>query len=117
MFDFRCKESKMTLYAEVHPPTLYEAPAQLNTTGSTNTTVPEELMQNSTTQPQLPSSSSAGPTLHTPCTSSPPTSITDVSASAALSGLEWPTRAGPDLEKTSPTRNQPASDLRGISHQ
>lgn len=114
-FNFRCKESKMTLYAEVHPPTLYEAPAQLN--ASMNSSVPEELMQNSTTQPQLPSSTSAGRALHTPWTSSPPTSITEVSASAAVSGLEGPTTAVPELEEASPTRNQPVSDLRGITHQ
>lgn len=105
----------MTLYAEVHPPTLYEAPAQLN--ASMNSSVPEELTQNSTTQPQLPSSTSAGRALHTPWTSSPPTSITKVSASAAVSGLEGPTTAVPELEEASPTRNQPVSDLRGTTHQ
>lgn len=100
----------MTLYAEVHPPAAYEASAQLNTSGSTNTTI-----QNSTTQPQptqLPSCTAAGSTLHTLWTSSPPTSIPQVSAVAALSGLAWPTRAV-HLEKTSPTSTQPESDLRG----
>lgn len=113
--NFRCKESKMTLYAEVHPPALYEAPAQLN--ASMNSSVPEELTQNSTTQPQLPSSTSAGRALHTPWTSSPPTSMAEVSASAALSGLEVPSTAGPEPEEASPTRKQPVSDPRGTTRQ
>lgn len=84
---------------------LYEAPAQLNTSGPINTTMAEEQMQNSTTQPQPPSAAFL-PSLHTPWTSSPPISITQVSASVALSGLE-----------TSPTRKEPVSDPRGISRQ
>lgn len=102
MLNCRCKESKMSLYAEVHPPTLYEAPAQLNTSGPINTTMAEELRPNSTAQTQPPSAASP-PSLHTPWTSSRPTSITHVSALAA--GLE-----------TSPTSNPPLSDPRGIAH-
>lgn len=104
----------MALYADVHPPTLYEAPssAQLNQSGSINATVPEEPTQNSTSPAQLPSGASAGYALHTP---SPPTSTEDLT-SAALSSLEWPTGPVTDQEKSS-TRNQPLSDLRGSPYQ
>eukprot|EP00066_Takifugu_rubripes_P003112 XP_003965461.2 PREDICTED: group 3 secretory phospholipase A2 [Takifugu rubripes] len=103
-----CKETKMALYADVHPPTLYEAPspAQLNHSGSINTSLPEEPTQNSTTPAQLPSGASAGYTLHTP---PPPTSFTE----DPTPGPEWPT--GPvTAQETSPTGDQPLSDLRGM---
>lgn len=103
----------MALYADVHPPTLYEAPspAQLNHSGSINATLPEEPTQNSTSPAQRPSGASAGSALHTP---SPPTSITEDPTSAARSGPEWPTGPVTDQE-TSPTRKQPLPDLRGSS--
>lgn len=129
VFPFRCKESKMTLFAEVHPPDPYEAPAQLNTSGSVNTTEPEELMQNSTTQQQVPSSTAAGlhthtpwtssPATHTPWPSPPPTPIAEVSASAALSRAVSDPGASPTRNQSASdplTRNQSASDLRGNTH-
>lgn len=105
----------MALYADVHPPALYEAPspAQLNLSGSINTTVPEEPTQNSTSPPQLPSGAAAGHALPTP---SPPTSITEDPSSAALSGPGGPTGPVTDQE-ASPARNRPLSDLRGSSCQ
>lgn len=101
----------MTLYADVHPPTLYEAPApaQLNHSSSVNATVPEEPTQSSTSQTQLPSSASAGYQLHAPSTGSAPTSAPELSTSAALSRPETD-------QETSPTRKQPLPDLSGSSY-
>lgn len=100
----------MTLYAHVLPPTLYEAPApaQLNHSSSINATVPEEPTQSSTSQAQLSSSASAG--CHAPWTGSAPTSIPELSISAALSRPETD-------QETSPTRKQPLPDLSGSSYQ
>lgn len=53
---FRCKETKMFLYAEVHPPKLYNSsdPDQRNSTGwLVNATKAAEMLPNGTTQPQL----------------------------------------------------------------
>lgn len=101
----------MTLYADVHPPTLYEAPApaQLNRSSSVNATVPEEPTQSSTSRAQLPSSASAGYPRHAPSTGSGPTSTTELSTSAALRGPETD-------QETPPTRKQPPPDLSGSSY-
>ncbi|XP_071321442.1 group 3 secretory phospholipase A2 [Trachinotus anak] len=69
-----CKETKMALYAEVHPPTLYESinppEVSMNSTSSINTTLPAD--------PQLFSITAAASTVPTPSTSSPSASITPV---------------------------------------
>uniref|UniRef100_A0A3Q3WSW3 phospholipase A2 n=1 Tax=Mola mola TaxID=94237 RepID=A0A3Q3WSW3_MOLML len=74
-----CKESKMDLYAVVHPPTLYESPAptELNSTNSTtNITLPEELQKSGTSHPQLFPITAEGETVHTPSTGAPSATIT-----------------------------------------
>ncbi|KAG7233493.1 hypothetical protein INR49_006952 [Caranx melampygus] len=68
-----CKETKMALYAEVHPPTLYEStnPTEVSMNSSiTNTTLPADT--------QLFSVTAAASTVPTPLTSSPSASITPV---------------------------------------
>lgn len=64
----------MSLYAEVHPPRLYESPdpGEVNSTSSaTNAKTETELPWNSTSQPQLFSITAAGYTLPALSTSSP----------------------------------------------
>lgn len=71
---FRCKETKMSLYAEVQPPRLYDSPdpGEVNGTGSIiNATAETELLWSSTSQPQLLSITAAGYTLPPLSTSSP----------------------------------------------
>ncbi|XP_035807123.2 group 3 secretory phospholipase A2 isoform X2 [Amphiprion ocellaris] len=91
-----CKETQMALYAEVRPPTLYSEesinPTEdfMNSTDSIiNSTIPAELPQSSTLDPQLFSITAAASTVPTPSTSSSSASITPVTnhTTSSLSGL------------------------------
>ncbi|XP_018552654.2 LOW QUALITY PROTEIN: group 3 secretory phospholipase A2 [Lates calcarifer] len=117
-----CKETKMALYAEVHPPTLYESvnPTQssMNSTISIiNTTIPAELPESSTSDPQLISITAAASTCPYTFTSSPSasiTAVTDVTTSTVTNTSERPAASvpegGDDLENTLPTRNQTVTE-------
>ncbi|XP_034565913.1 group 3 secretory phospholipase A2 [Notolabrus celidotus] len=95
-----CKETKMALYAEVHPPTLYESsnPNAVNINGSIiNATLPRELLENSTLKPKLPSNTAAAST-PPPLISSPSASITSINNNI--------TASEPDrLQNSIPTNN------------
>ncbi|XP_070781120.1 group 3 secretory phospholipase A2-like [Enoplosus armatus] len=113
-----CKETKMALYAEVHPPTLYESPNPTEVSMNSsilNTTEPAELLESSTSDPQLFSITAAASTVPTAPTSPPSASITPVTTFTVTSTSEGP--AGPvpesrnDLENTLPTRNKTLSEL------
>ncbi|XP_026153714.1 group 3 secretory phospholipase A2 [Mastacembelus armatus] len=91
-----CKETKMALYAEVHPPTLFESPSptedSMNST-STSTT-PVQLPDNSTSHPQLLPVTTAA-------------SITPVSSGGPAGSAPG---AGNHLQDTSPAKNQTRTD-------
>ncbi|XP_034457221.1 group 3 secretory phospholipase A2 [Hippoglossus hippoglossus] len=77
-----CKETKMSLYAEVHPPKVYESTnpteAGMNSTIA-NTTAPAEFLESITSHPQLSSiTAAAASTVPTPSTRSPSSSLTPV---------------------------------------
>ncbi|XP_029372328.1 group 3 secretory phospholipase A2 [Echeneis naucrates] len=68
-----CKETKMALYAEVHPPTLFESTDPTDgDTNSTNATTPAD--------PQLSSVSAGAFTVSTPSMGSPSASVTPLSS-------------------------------------
>ncbi|XP_045923786.1 group 3 secretory phospholipase A2 [Micropterus dolomieu] len=114
-----CKETKMALYADIHPPTPYESPnpteVSMNSTSSTiNTTTPTELLENSTLHTQLLSVTAAASTAPTPSTSYSSATILPVTTSTFTNTTEGP--RGPtapesthDLENTLPTKNQTLS--------
>ncbi|XP_070707167.1 group 3 secretory phospholipase A2 [Pempheris klunzingeri] len=77
-----CKETKMDVYAEVHPPTMYESttPAEvsLNSTSSTvNTTTSAERPESSTPDRRLSSVTAAAPTGPTPSTNASDAPVTN----------------------------------------
>ncbi|KAF0046078.1 hypothetical protein F2P81_002607 [Scophthalmus maximus] len=118
-----CKETKMALYAEVYPPTLYESTnpteSDVNSTSSIiNTTTHSEIPNSSTTDPQLFSITDAASTVPTPSTSSPSASIsplTNVTTSTVTNKSETPRGSVPesrdDLERTPPILNPAVTDL------
>uniref|UniRef100_A0A8D3AE82 phospholipase A2 n=1 Tax=Scophthalmus maximus TaxID=52904 RepID=A0A8D3AE82_SCOMX len=99
-----CKETKMALYAEVYPPTLYESTnpteSDVNSTSSIiNTTTHSEIPNSSTTDPQLFSITDAASTVPTPSTSSPSASIsplTNVTTSTVTNKSETPRGSVPE---------------------
>ncbi|XP_022595537.1 group 3 secretory phospholipase A2-like [Seriola dumerili] len=99
-----CKETKMALYADVHPPTLYESEVSINSTSSNaNATIPAD--------PQLFSITAAASTVPTPSTSSPSASITpvtNVTTSTVTNTPEGPKVSVP--ENTLPTKNRTEPD-------
>ncbi|XP_070845377.1 group 3 secretory phospholipase A2 [Chaetodon trifascialis] len=118
-----CKETKMALYAEVHPPTLYESPnpteVSMNSTSFiTNTTTPTELQESSTAGPQLFSITAAASTV--PASSASPTSAsitpdTNVTTSTVSNAPEEPAgpvpESGDSLESTLSTRKPTLTEL------
>ncbi|XP_029300812.1 group 3 secretory phospholipase A2 [Cottoperca gobio] len=101
-----CKETKMALYAEVHPPTLYESPnpTEVSMNGSIiNTTIPTELLGSSMSD----SIAAAASTVPTPLTSS--ASITPVTNTSTSEGPTSERRD--DLKNTLPTKKQTPSEL------
>ncbi|XP_041826121.1 group 3 secretory phospholipase A2 isoform X2 [Melanotaenia boesemani] len=105
-----CKETQMALYADVHPPTLYEStePMEGCTNSSCsiiNSTAPTELLESSTSA-QLLSSTAASSMVPTPSARSP--SITP--ATQASSSMQRPTESAPerkdDLENALPAKHQ-----------
>ncbi|XP_040012640.1 group 3 secretory phospholipase A2 isoform X2 [Xiphias gladius] len=117
-----CKETKMALYAEVHPPIVYESTnpteACINSTSSIiNTTRPGEHPESSTSDPQAFSITAAASTVPTPSTSSPSASVppvASVTTSTVTNTSERPTGSVPerryDLESTSPFKNQTVTE-------
>ncbi|XP_033978702.1 group 3 secretory phospholipase A2 [Trematomus bernacchii] len=105
-----CKETAMALYAEVHPPSLYESTntTEVNNTDFTmNTTSPTELLGSSISD----SIAAAVSTVPTPLTSSPSTSITPVTnVTSSTSEGSTPERIG-DLQNTLLTKQQTPSEL------
>ncbi|XP_019937174.2 group 3 secretory phospholipase A2 [Paralichthys olivaceus] len=106
-----CKETKMALYAEVHPPTLYESTtpteAGMNST-STDTTAPAEFPESSTSHPQLFSITAAASTVPTPSTRSPSTSFTtNVTTSIVTTISETPTGSVPESRNSLSTKPIP----------
>ncbi|KAM9338722.1 group 3 secretory phospholipase A2 [Symphorus nematophorus] len=115
-----CKETKMALYAEVHPPTLYDSPdpteVSMNSS-AINTTTPTELLESSSTShPPLFSVTAAASTVPTPLTGSPSViPVANVTTSTVTNTPQ--TSAGPlpekknDLENSLSTRKQSLSEL------
>ncbi|KAL7376732.1 hypothetical protein ABVT39_014732 [Epinephelus coioides] len=100
-----CKETKMALYAEVHPPTLYESPSPTEVSMNssiTNTTTPTELLESSKSD----SITAAASTVPTPLTSSPSTSITIPSVTNVTSSTGSAPESTADLENTLQTKKQ-----------
>ncbi|XP_059214361.1 group 3 secretory phospholipase A2 [Centropristis striata] len=88
-----CKETKMSLYAEVHPPTLYESPNPTEVSMNSsfiNTTLPGELLRSNMS---ITAAASTVPTLST----SPPASNMATSAGPAAERRD-------DLQNTLVTR-------------
>ncbi|XP_019134216.1 group 3 secretory phospholipase A2 [Larimichthys crocea] len=113
-----CKEYKMALYAEVHPPTLYESPYPTENSSFINSTIPTEPLENITSSPQLFSITAAASTVPTPSTNSPSSSImrvTNATISTVPIAPQGPTRpvpeSGNDLEDTLPTRKRVLPEL------
>ncbi|XP_051267766.1 group 3 secretory phospholipase A2 [Dicentrarchus labrax] len=109
-----CKETKMALYAEVYAPTQYESEVSMNSTSFIiNTTVPTEVLESSTSQPQLFSITAAASTVPTPSASITP--VSSVTTSSVSSTSEGPTGTAPEsgdrLENTLPTKNQTLPQL------
>lgn len=105
----------MSLYAEVHPPRLYESPdpGEVNGTGATiNATTETELLWNSTSQPQLLSITAAGYTLPELSTSSP--SITPAIHVSTPTAPNAPEGARRNNGET--VLSQLNSNLAGIQH-
>ncbi|CAJ1070059.1 group 3 secretory phospholipase A2 [Xyrichtys novacula] len=96
-----CKESKLALYADVHPPIHYESSNPVGMNSSIlNTTIPKELLESSTSHPQLPSITAAASTLP-PLTSSP-------SDDNSIMVTRRPTASEPDHPRS---KNQTLSHL------
>uniref|UniRef100_A0A8C4EUB1 phospholipase A2 n=1 Tax=Dicentrarchus labrax TaxID=13489 RepID=A0A8C4EUB1_DICLA len=90
-----CKETKMALYAEVYAPTQYESEVSMNSTSFIiNTTVPTEVLESSTSQPQLFSITAAASTVPTPSASITP--VSSVTTSSVSSTSEGPTGTAPE---------------------
>ncbi|XP_020508604.2 group 3 secretory phospholipase A2 [Labrus bergylta] len=104
-----CKEMKLALYADVHPPSLYESENQTAVSMNSsiiNTTVPRELLESSKSDPKLHSITAAAASTPTPSTSSTSASITPVTHGNATAVTKTPTGSKPDrLENTLPTKN------------
>ncbi|XP_075946097.1 group 3 secretory phospholipase A2 [Anarhichas minor] len=106
-----CKKTEMALYAEVHPPTLYDSPnpTEVSVNSSVvNTTVPTEMLETSD------STAAAASTLPTPSSSSRSASVTPVtnvttSTSEGLTGSA--PEGGEDLMNTLPAEKQTLSGL------
>ncbi|XP_041666167.1 group 3 secretory phospholipase A2 [Cheilinus undulatus] len=105
-----CKETKLALYAEVHPPTLYESSnlSAVDMNSSViNASIPRDLMESSTSHPKLYSITAAA-SMPKPSTSSPSVSITP-----DTNNTEMVTKASETdhLENTIPTKNWTRSHL------
>ncbi|XP_074546099.1 group 3 secretory phospholipase A2 [Halichoeres trimaculatus] len=104
-----CKETKLALYADVHPPTLYESsnPNAVSMNSSIiNTTLPRELLESSTSNPQPPSITAAAST-PPPLTGSPSAFINTVHGHLHTD----PKRPTDDLQNALPTTNTTLSLL------
>lgn len=113
-----CKETKMALYADVHPPTLYEStqPAEGFMNGTTSTidyATLAEVMKSRTSDPDVSSISAAESTVPIPSTSSPSAAIshgTDAATSTGSRTSERPAGSEPErteyLENTLLTKNR-----------
>uniref|UniRef100_UPI0037E7F41C group 3 secretory phospholipase A2 n=1 Tax=Semicossyphus pulcher TaxID=241346 RepID=UPI0037E7F41C len=105
-----CKETKMALYAEVHPPTLFESPDPTDVSMNIsiiNTTIPRDPPESSTSTPQLSSITAATPA---PSTRSPSPSINpNDNTSQRPEGSVQESRD--DLENSIPTKNWSLSHL------
>ncbi|KAK2818582.1 hypothetical protein Q5P01_024143 [Channa striata] len=114
-----CKETKMALYAEVHPPTLYETTSptevSMNSTGSViiNATTPTELRGSTVSDPRLFSVTSAAPTASAPAATSP--SVAAVTASTVSDTPRRPTGSAAEVtdqqENTLPAKTQTPAQL------
>ncbi|XP_069021890.1 group 3 secretory phospholipase A2 [Embiotoca jacksoni] len=101
-----CKETKLALYADVHPPTLFESTMpEGGDVNITNSTSPAD--------PQLFSIAATTSSVPTPSTGSPTASIGSVPDVRASTGTRTPgsaTKRDDDLENTLPTTNRTVND-------
>ncbi|KAM6975355.1 group 3 secretory phospholipase A2 [Tautogolabrus adspersus] len=105
-----CKEMKMALYADVHPPSLFESENQTSVSMNSSiiTTIPRQLLESSNSDPKLYSITAAA-SAPTPSTSSTSGSISPVTHGNTT---KIPTGSKPDsLENALPTKNWTLSHL------
>ncbi|XP_026209775.1 group 3 secretory phospholipase A2 [Anabas testudineus] len=108
-----CKETQMSLYAEVHPPTLFEytssTEVSMNSTSYfINTTTPAQLQGSSTSDPQFFSITEAASTVPTPSTS---LSSTFIAADASTVPTPSTNLSSTFITEAAPTVLTPSTSL------